>query len=146
MQPLPRTGGLKPATSDISTAKAFCISKTGVSLIHHVAPTSFLILLCSQRYHHPWRRKHCGFELLKFLMLYPILNTHISKDSVSVENALYSDPRVLEAAAVGVPDEHLGELVATLVTLRPEYAGQVTESMLLEQCRGRYVASRPRSP
>lgn len=65
---------------------------------------------------------------------------------MSVENALYSDPRVLEAAAVGVPDEHLGELVATLVTLRPEYAGQVTETMLLEQCRGRYVPSSPRSP
>lgn len=73
-------------------------------------------------------------------------HTYISKDSVSVENALYSDPRVLEAAAVGVPDEHLGELVATLVTLRPEYVGQVTESILLEQCRGRYVVSTPRSP
>ncbi|KAF8973261.1 long-chain-fatty-acid-CoA ligase [Flammula alnicola] len=58
-------------------------------------------------------------------------------DSVTVENALYADPRVLEAAAVGVPDERLGELVAAIVSVRPAYDGQVTESMLIEQARSR---------
>ena len=54
-----------------------------------------------------------------------------------MENALYADPRVLEAAAVGVPDERLGELVVALVSVRPDYKGQVTEVMLLTQARNR---------
>ncbi|KAJ7595665.1 hypothetical protein C8J56DRAFT_922881 [Mycena floridula] len=53
-------------------------------------------------------------------------------DSVSVENALYAEPAVLEAAAVAVPDDRLGELVAALVTLRPDCPpGKVTEMSLL---------------
>ena len=59
------------------------------------------------------------------------------QDSVTVENALYADPRVLEVAAVGVPDERLGELVVALVSVRPDYRGQVTEAMLLTQARKR---------
>ncbi|KAJ7576812.1 hypothetical protein C8J56DRAFT_971681 [Mycena floridula] len=39
-------------------------------------------------------------------------------DSVSVENALYADDAVLEAAAVAVPDERLGELVAAVVSVK----------------------------
>lgn len=39
--------------------------------------------------------------------------------SVEVESALYLDDRVAEAAAVPVPDDKLGELVAALVSLRP---------------------------
>ncbi|KAF8161102.1 hypothetical protein B0H34DRAFT_654088 [Crassisporium funariophilum] len=58
-------------------------------------------------------------------------------DSVTVENALYADPRVLEAAAVGIPDERLGELVAAIVSVRPAYEGQLTEEMLLAQARNR---------
>jgi acyl-CoA synthetase (AMP-forming)/AMP-acid ligase II len=58
---------------------------------------------------------------------------------VTVENALYADPRILEAAAVGVPDERLGELVTAIVSVRPEYEGQVTEAILIEQARSRYV-------
>ena len=62
------------------------------------------------------------------------------QDSVSVENALYADPRVREAAVVGVPDERLGELVAAIVSLQP---GQVKrenkkiEESLIEQVRRR---------
>ena len=58
---------------------------------------------------------------------------------MTVENALYADPRVLEAAAVGVPDERLGELVVAIVSLRPAYIGQVTEEALISQTRTRFV-------
>ena len=58
-------------------------------------------------------------------------------DSVAVENALYNDPRVLQAACVGVPDARLGELVTAVVHVR---AGQgVTDAALLARCRTRYV-------
>ncbi|SJL14627.1 related to 4-coumarate--CoA ligase 1 [Armillaria ostoyae] len=56
-------------------------------------------------------------------------------DSVSVENALYTEPGVLEAAAVGVPDERLGELVTALVTLKPGYRGSINEKKLLATAR-----------
>ena len=58
---------------------------------------------------------------------------------MTVENALYADPRVLEAAAVGVPDERLGELVVAIVSLRPAYVGQVTEGELISQTKTRFV-------
>lgn len=57
--------------------------------------------------------------------------------SLSVENALYADPRVLEAAAVGVPDKRLGELVAAVVSVKPAYIGKVPESSLIEGARKR---------
>jgi acyl-CoA synthetase (AMP-forming)/AMP-acid ligase II len=53
--------------------------------------------------------------------------------SISVENALYEDPRILEAAAIGVPDKRLGELVAAVVSIKPPYRGQVTEASLIER-------------
>ncbi|KAH8105970.1 hypothetical protein BXZ70DRAFT_406830 [Cristinia sonorae] len=56
-------------------------------------------------------------------------------DSSTVENALYSDPRVHAAAAVGVPDYRLGELVAAVVSIRPEYHGAVKESEIIEVTR-----------
>ncbi|KAK0187408.1 hypothetical protein F5146DRAFT_1064866 [Armillaria mellea] len=52
-------------------------------------------------------------------------------DSTSVENALYTEPGVLEAAVVGVPDERLGELVTALVTIKPGHRGKVNEKKLL---------------
>lgn len=58
---------------------------------------------------------------------------------MAVENALYADPRVLEAAAVGVPDERLGQLVVAIVSLRPAYMGQVTEEALISQTKTRLV-------
>lgn len=54
-----------------------------------------------------------------------------------MENALYSDPRVFEAAAVGVPDERLGEQVAAMVSIKPAYQGHVTESGLKALLRHR---------
>ncbi|KAF4623121.1 hypothetical protein D9613_001373 [Agrocybe pediades] len=56
-------------------------------------------------------------------------------DSVSVENAIYADERVLEVAAVGVPDKRLGELVAAVVSVKPAYHGKVTEALLIELAR-----------
>lgn len=57
-----------------------------------------------------------------------------------MENALYADPRVLEAASVGVPDERLGELVAAVVSLRPGLTrDEVTEASLIAHAKSRYV-------
>jgi len=39
--------------------------------------------------------------------------------STEVENILYTHPRVLEAAVVGVPDPHWGEIVKAYVVLKP---------------------------
>ncbi|KAJ7233984.1 hypothetical protein C8J57DRAFT_1381406 [Mycena rebaudengoi] len=57
-------------------------------------------------------------------------------DSVSVENALFTDG-VLEVAAVGVPDQRLGELVAGVVSIKPSYRGKVTEASLIALARQR---------
>ncbi|TFY78612.1 hypothetical protein EWM64_g5401 [Hericium alpestre] len=48
-------------------------------------------------------------------------------DSVSVENAVAADSRLLEAAAVGVPDRRLGELPAVVVSVKPNYCGKIKE-------------------
>jgi acyl-CoA synthetase (AMP-forming)/AMP-acid ligase II len=46
---------------------------------------------------------------------------------------LYADERVLEAAAVSVPDERLGELVAAAVSVKQPYWGKVSEMDLIKQ-------------
>ncbi|KAK0430189.1 hypothetical protein EV421DRAFT_334327 [Armillaria borealis] len=51
-------------------------------------------------------------------------------NSIFVENALYTEPGVLEAAVVGVADEHVGELPVALVTLKPGYHGLINEEKL----------------
>ncbi|KAG7440394.1 uncharacterized protein BT62DRAFT_910679, partial [Guyanagaster necrorhizus] len=53
------------------------------------------------------------------------------KDSTSVENALYTVPGMLEAAAVSIPDERLKELVTTLITIKLKYHRQIDENKLL---------------
>ncbi|SCV72538.1 BQ2448_4075 [Microbotryum intermedium] len=50
--------------------------------------------------------------------------------SIHVENALYSDDRVKDAAVVAVPHEKLGEVVAAVVVLHPKHRGQVDEAEL----------------
>lgn len=59
---------------------------------------------------------------------------------MSVENALYADPYVSEAAAVGVPHPRLGELVAAVVSVRPENKDRVTEKALIVLAEKRCVA------
>ena len=61
------------------------------------------------------------------------------QDSVSVENALYTDPRVLEAAAVGVPDRRLGEVVAAIVCVKPAFRGCVSEGEIMAVARRKSV-------
>ncbi|MCP3916101.1 MAG: long-chain-fatty-acid--CoA ligase [bacterium] len=55
--------------------------------------------------------------------------------STEVENALYTHPAVLEAAAYGVPDEEWGEKVCAAVVLVPE--ARATEDELAACCRER---------
>ncbi|KAJ7095365.1 hypothetical protein B0H15DRAFT_829228 [Mycena belliarum] len=57
-------------------------------------------------------------------------------DSTSVENALFTEG-VKEVAAVPVPDERLGELVAAVVTVKPEFEEKVTEASLMTLARTR---------
>ncbi|KAF8658333.1 hypothetical protein AX16_002100 [Volvariella volvacea WC 439] len=78
-----------------------------------------------------------GFLYIKDRLKDIIIRGGENVDSVSVENALYADPRILEAAAVGVPDERLGELVAAVVSVKPTYQGRVTESSLIALTRTR---------
>ncbi|KAK0215880.1 hypothetical protein EDD85DRAFT_1029938 [Armillaria nabsnona] len=52
-------------------------------------------------------------------------------DSVFVENALYTEPGVLETAVVGVPDERAGELPVALVSLKHGYDGLINEEKLM---------------
>ncbi|KAL5500943.1 hypothetical protein ACEPAH_9330 [Sanghuangporus vaninii] len=55
--------------------------------------------------------------------------------STEVENALYADERILDAAAVSVPDPRLGELVAAVVATKPHYKGQVVEEDVIGNAR-----------
>ncbi|KAL1661644.1 hypothetical protein GGF50DRAFT_105003 [Schizophyllum commune] len=74
-----------------------------------------------------------GFLYIKDRIKNIIIRGGENVDSVAVENALYNDPRVLQAACVGVPDARLGELVTAVVHVR---AGQgVTDAALLARCR-----------
>ncbi|KAJ7744452.1 hypothetical protein DFH07DRAFT_890342 [Mycena maculata] len=57
-------------------------------------------------------------------------------DCVSVENALFTEG-VMEVAAVAVPDKRLGELVAAVVALKPEYRDKITEESLIALARTR---------
>ncbi|KAL1724649.1 hypothetical protein EV714DRAFT_240557, partial [Schizophyllum commune] len=50
-------------------------------------------------------------------------------DCLSIEEALYTEPGILEAAAVGVPDERLGELPVAVVSVKQGYRGKVTEQL-----------------
>ncbi|KAJ6625626.1 hypothetical protein B0H10DRAFT_2313378 [Mycena sp. CBHHK59/15] len=78
-----------------------------------------------------------GFLYIKDRLKDLIIRGGENIDSVSVENALYSDARVMEAAAVAVPDERLGELVAAVVYVKPQFRGQVTEDSLIALARTR---------
>ena len=57
--------------------------------------------------------------------------------SIEVENVLYRNPKVLEAAVVGVPDPVFGEQVKAALTLRP--GEQATAEEIQEFC-GKYLA------
>lgn len=50
-----------------------------------------------------------------------------------VEERLYQHPAVLEAAVIGLPDEHWGEMVTAVVVVRQDH--EVTDDELIEHCR-----------
>jgi fatty-acyl-CoA synthase len=53
--------------------------------------------------------------------------------SVEIENCLYANPKVFEAAVVAVPDDQWGEVPKAFVVLKPEQ--KVTEEELLAYCK-----------
>lgn len=53
--------------------------------------------------------------------------------SVEVENALYAQPCILEAAVVGVPDPKWGEAVKAVVVLKPGHTA--TEEGIIHHCK-----------
>ncbi|KAG7442441.1 long-chain-fatty-acid-CoA ligase [Guyanagaster necrorhizus] len=76
-----------------------------------------------------------GFLFIKGRIKDIIIRGGENVDCVSVESALHTDPGVLEAAAVGIPDKRLGELVAAVVTVKPSWRGKVKEEKLLSVVR-----------
>lgn len=54
-----------------------------------------------------------------------------------VEEVLYTHPDVVEAAVAGVPDEHLGEEIAAVITLRPD---ATPDAPALKEWLGEYLA------
>ncbi|KIK06727.1 hypothetical protein K443DRAFT_88918 [Laccaria amethystina LaAM-08-1] len=72
-----------------------------------------------------------GFLYIRDRMKDIIIRGGENIDSVSVENTLYADDRVSEAAAVGVPDIRLGELVAAVVSIKPGNE-EITEASLIK--------------
>ena len=61
---------------------------------------------------------------------------------VEVENFLHTHPAVKDVAAIGVPDERLGELVAVVIDVVP--GKQLTEKEVLDHCEKLPRYKRPR--
>ena len=106
-------------------------------LIFPIFNRQLLIVACHSKGYDNFRwRKYC-MCLRKWSA--GVANTFVSQDSVSVENALSADPRVMEVAAVGVPDDRLGELVAAVVVPKPAFKGRLAEQDLVRLARERLV-------
>ncbi|KAG8874841.1 hypothetical protein FRB97_005621 [Tulasnella sp. 331] len=56
-------------------------------------------------------------------------------DSTMVENAIRNHPIVHDCAAVAVPDDRLGELVAVVISAREENKGQMREEELISEAK-----------
>ena len=57
---------------------------------------------------------------------------------VEIENVLHGHPKVLEAAVIGVPDEHWGEIVKAVIVLKPGQQARADE--IIEYCRERLAS------
>lgn len=57
-----------------------------------------------------------------------------------VEDVLYQNPAVREAAVVGVADAYRGETVKAFVALKPEYEHSVTPQDIISFCKSRMAA------
>ncbi|KDQ17938.1 hypothetical protein BOTBODRAFT_29253 [Botryobasidium botryosum FD-172 SS1] len=74
-----------------------------------------------------------GFLYLRDRVKDIIIRGGENVDSTTVEQALLDDPRIMECAAVGVPDKRLGELVAAIAVPRSAWTGgKVKEAELIE--------------
>ncbi|KAG8997806.1 hypothetical protein FRB90_012424 [Tulasnella sp. 427] len=78
-----------------------------------------------------------GFLYIKDRLKDIIIRGGENIDSTTVENAFYTDERVHDCAAVGVPDRKLGELVALAVVLKDTFKKTVDEAQLLEAAKDR---------
>jgi len=76
-----------------------------------------------------------GFLFIKDRVKDIIIRGGENIHSVEVENALYADHRLFDAAAVSVPDKRLGELVAAVVGTKPSFKGTVSEESVLAVAR-----------
>ena len=91
-----------------------------------------------------------GENIVRMASVVPLqASLNSRQDCTFIENALYAEPGILEAAAVGVPDERLGELPVAVVSVKKgtpsstlvvnyrmrgvctDYNGKVTEKSLL---------------
>ncbi len=61
---------------------------------------------------------------------------------VEVENFLHNHPAIKDVAAIGIPDERLGEMVAVVIEIIP--GKNLTESEVLKFCEGLQKFKRPR--
>ncbi|KAG6915678.1 hypothetical protein DXG01_010467 [Tephrocybe rancida] len=84
-----------------------------------------------------------GFLYIKDRIKDVIIRDGENIDSTTVENALYADARVMEAAAVAVPHIRLGEVVAAVVAVKPAFKGQVTEAALISLAAKRSCVNPP---
>lgn len=57
-----------------------------------------------------------------------------------IEGHLYKHEAILEACVVSVPDPQRVENVKAFIVPKPEYAGKVTESQIIDWCRERMAA------
>ncbi|MEM2047934.1 MAG: long-chain fatty acid--CoA ligase, partial [Candidatus Jordarchaeales archaeon] len=57
-----------------------------------------------------------------------------------IEEVLFKHEAVQDAAAVGIPDPAVGEVIKAFVVLKPEYKGKVTENDILEYCKKNLAA------
>jgi len=54
-----------------------------------------------------------------------------------IEDLLYDNPKVKEAAVIGVPTPDVGERVKAIVVLEPDYRGKVSKEEILSWCEER---------
>ena len=55
-----------------------------------------------------------------------------------IDEVLFDHPKIIEACAVGVPDEYRGETIKAFVVVKP--GESLTEAEIIEYCRERLAA------
>ncbi|WXG39722.1 MAG: long-chain fatty acid--CoA ligase [Candidatus Freyarchaeum deiterrae] len=57
-----------------------------------------------------------------------------------IEEVLFTNPAILEAAVIGIPDPEAGENIKAVIVLKPESKGKVTENEMIEWCKKNMAA------